>query len=69
MYINVTVVMRYTHRHDDHLQGVPLGPKFQRPQVTSMWTKRCVSAVMSDTSTAHGDTLTHGDGDVAPIYV
>lgn len=35
MYVNVTVVMRYTHRHDHHLQGVALDRKFQHAQLLS----------------------------------
>lgn len=35
MYVNVTVVMRYTHRHDHHLQGVALDRKFQHEQLLS----------------------------------
>jgi hypothetical protein len=36
MYINIAVVMRYTHRYDHHLQGVPLGSAFQERQLLAM---------------------------------
>jgi hypothetical protein len=33
MYVRVAVAMRYTHRWDHHLQGVPLTKVFQKPQL------------------------------------